>query len=292
MDVMDLHKPVLLVTKKSFYERYALDRKDSHFLRLVEADDRLAEELIRDYEENRSAIAAVERFLAARGLDCERTTSRSDQAGVDGKYGLVVALGGDGTLLAASHWVVTTPLVGVNTRPGRSIGYFCASDISEFEGLLESIFDDERTARELWRMELFVNGERKGPLVLNDLLYAGANPAASTAYRISVGERDEQQMSSGVWVSTPAGSTGGIRAAGGVRQKLGENRLQFVVREPYRGRGLAYALEKGKFVKGFSITNLTPEARVFVDGSRIQYNLNYGDVVEARVSSHPLVIFL
>lgn len=287
-------QPVLLVTKKSFYERYGLEKKDPHFNKLIGQDDQLAAELMQEYEKNREAIATVEEYLLQRPVSYVKTTARETTGvgTVDGRFGLVVALGGDGTLLAASHSVVSTPLVGVNTRPGRSIGHFCAADRRDFPSLLDSILDGRRKPVKLLRLDLSINGERKPIPVLNDLLFTGANPGASTVYRISLGDTVETHRSSGLWISTPAGSTGGICAAGGARQELYARRLQFKVREPYRGIGLTYALEQGTFQDGLSITNLTPEAQVFVDGSRIFYKLNYGDIVEAKISQSPLMIYL
>ena len=74
--------------------------------------------------------------------------------------------------------------------------------------------------------------------------------------------------------------------------ELEENRMQFLVREPYRGRGKTYQIERGFFTDGLSITNLTPEAAVYVDGSRLMHKLVYGDVVAPTVSAHPLMIHL
>ena len=40
---------------------------------------------------------------------------------------LVIAVGGDGTVLAAAHAAGDMPILGVNSMPGRSGGFFCAA---------------------------------------------------------------------------------------------------------------------------------------------------------------------
>jgi len=287
---MTLARPILLVTKKSFYELYGLDKKAPDFLAALEADAGLAEELLSAHEENRLATEAAEAYLSGRGVPYTRVVDTGEV--VDSRHGMVVAVGGDGTLLAASHAALDIPVVGINSRPGRSVGYFCAAEPADFVRVLDDILGGLRTPTELMRLDLHINGRRQSPPALNDILYAGANPAATTQYRLRCGEQEEMQKSSGIWVATPAGSTGGILAAAGQKRPLGDSQMQFRIREAYRGKGGCYRLEQGLFREGLSVVNLTPEATIFVDGSRISYTLNYGDVIEPRVSTHPLRIFL
>lgn len=283
-------RPVLLVTKKSFYEVYGLDRKDSGFLAQLDKDRELSDWLMADYEENREVIAAVESFLALREIPFVRSTGR--RPGDDSQYRLILAVGGDGTLLAASHEAVTTPVVGINSRPGRSIGYFCAGDRTDFPVVLSAILEGRMFPATLSRMDIYVNGERKSPPVLNDVLYCAASPAATSVYRLRLGEIEEIQRSSGVWIATPAGSTAGIGAAGGRKMNLSGSSMQFLVREPYMGVANRYRLDRGMFCEGLCLTSLTPHASIHVDGSRIAFELNYGDRVEPRVSAAPLRIFV
>jgi len=283
-------KPLLVVTKKTFYERYGLDLKEPHFITRMEQDPGLAERLQREFDENKEAIEAVESYLHDAGLTY--TVAATEEDVVDGRYSLVVAVGGDGTLLAASHGVVETPVVGVNSRPGHSVGYFCIADRAGFRRTLDSILEGKRQLVELLRMDLFVNGVLGRPPALNDFLYASTNPAATTGYVLRVGEAAESQKSAGIWVSTPSGSTAGIRAAGGRKMNRNERTMQYLVREPYRGPNQRLELLRGYFVDRLSITNLVPEAAVYIDGSRIMHRLVYGDVLEPRVSQHPLRIYL
>ncbi len=43
----------------------------------------------------------------------------------------MITVGGDGTLLAASHSVRDVPILGINSAPGYSVGFFCAAARSD-----------------------------------------------------------------------------------------------------------------------------------------------------------------
>jgi NAD+ kinase len=287
---MDLERPILLLVKKSFYELYGVDRKDPRFLAMMSASTGAAQQLLDAHNENIAAIEAVEEYLTREGITYHK--SEGTQGKVDGRFSLVVSVGGDGTLLAAAHQVLNTRVVGINSRPGRSVGYFCAADTSGFAPLLDDVLSGRRQPRKLNRMDLRINGYRQSPPALNDILYAATSPAATTSYLLSWDGQEEVHRGSGVWVATPAGSTAAIGAAGGKPMDLEAPTLQFFVREPYVTRDQSIKLRGGTFEDGLAITNLTPEAAVYVDGTRHSFEIHYGDVIEPRLSSHPLCIYL
>ena len=73
---------------------------------------------------------------------------------------------------------------------------------------------------------------------------------------------------------------------------LEDRQMQFRVRELNRPHNSDHETVAGTFTEGVSVTNFTPEAAVFLDGSRIILGLQYGDVVEPRISGSPLRIYL
>lgn len=285
-----MERPILLLVKKSFYELYGVDQKDPRFLAMMSASTAAGQELLDAHEENIAAIEAVEQYLSQRGVAYVK--SEGAQGKVDGRFSLVVSVGGDGTLLAAAHQVLETRVVGINSRPGRSVGHFCAVESSGFAPLLDEVLSGQRQPRKLNRMDLLINGFRKSPPALNDILYAATSPAATTRYLLSFGNQEEWHRSSGVWIATPAGSTAAIGAAGGQQMDLGASALQYFVREPYAARDQRINIQNGVFDDGLAITNLTPEAAVFLDGTRHSFPVLYGDVIEPRLSAHPLCIYL
>jgi len=280
---------VLLVTKRSFYQLYGLDKKEPRFLEMMARNGEQAASLHRAHDENLKATEAVEAFLAGCGV----TWRRGDPPGPeqDGEFDLVVTVGGDGTLLYSSHWLKETPIVGINSRPDFSVGWFCAATRHDYEARLRTILAGEAEPRHLARCSVVVGGVELPPPALNDFLYTAVNPASSTVYSVELDGRRELQKSSGIWVSTAAGSTAGILNAGGTRMPLDATLLQFAVREVFR-RQDTLRLLRGTFTGGLRITNLTPEAAVWVDGGQIRHDLGYGDVIEARLSPDPLKIHL
>jgi NAD+ kinase len=287
---MKSHRPILMLVKKSFYELYGVERKDPRILAMMTASHGAARGLLEAHEENVAAIGRVENYL--KRVKVSYLKSEGAQGKVDGRFSLVISVGGDGTLLAAAHQILETAVVGINSRPGHSVGYFCAAKASDFEPLLDEILEGRRSPRELNRMDIYINGFRKSPPVLNDVLYAGRSPAETTRYMLAVGDREETHQSSGVWVATPAGSTAAMGAAGGREMALDDRVLQYLVREPYCQRGAGIALRNGTFAQGMAITNLTPEAAVYLDGTWHEFPVYYGDVIEPRLSAHPLRIYL
>ena len=280
---------VLLVTKRSFFQHYGLERKEPRFLEMMERNGEQAAQLRQAHEENLDASKAVEAWLDAAGI----TWRQGDPPGPDqdGNFDLVVTVGGDGTLLEASHWLVETPIVGINSRPDFSVGWFCAATRHGFEKRLTQILAGEDSPRNLARCSVVVGGVELPPPALNDFLYTAVNPASSTVYRIELDNRREFQKSSGIWVSTAAGSTAGILNSGGTRMPMDSTMLQFAVREVFRQQATLRLL-RGTFAGGLRITNLSPEAAVWVDGGHIRHDLAFGDVIEAQRSAHPLKIHL
>ncbi len=133
-----------------------------------------------------------------------------------------------------------------------------------------------------------VEGEgpvRSTPPALNDFLYSNANPAATTRYRLSLGDRQEEHKSSGMWLSTALGSTAGIYAAGGVMQPKTDTNFQYVVRELYRAPGKNFYLVKGFFDpdrKTVTIENRCERAILAADGNHGMCELVWGDKIVFR----------
>jgi NAD+ kinase len=99
-------------------------------------------------------------------------------------------------------------------------------------------------------------------------------------------------MSSGVWVGPAAGSTAAIRSAGGKVLPIGSQKIQFVVREPYRGVDNKYRLVKGMVRRGESleITSRMTKGRIFLDGTQKVYAIGIGDRIRMTLSDEPLTL--
>jgi NAD+ kinase len=205
---------------------------------------------------------------------------------------LVVTVGGDGTLLAASHHVAHGPILGVNSSPGLSVGFFCAARRRTVGSLLARALAGRLRGSSLARMQVSINGRVVSRRVLNDALFCHASPAATSRYLIEVGRRSEEQRSSGLWVGPAAGSTAAQRSAGGRVLPLGSRRLQLVVREAYRRSGRLPRLLRALARPGqrFVVRCKMQDARLFLDGPHVAIPVRLGDVLEFTLSSEPITV--
>jgi NAD+ kinase len=268
---------VLIVYKKSFLESQASDPKGIAHL---DPEDR--DRLIRADAENRRALGEVTAHLARRGIDFDAVYRGSIAARK--RYDLVLSLGGDGTFFAAARYLKDTPVLGINSDPANSLGLWTCSDRTDFREPLEQALAGKLKPTRIHRMSIAINGKTVREQAFNDVLVAHRNPAAMTRYRLWAGAVQEDQRSSGVWVATAAGSTAGIRSAGGRRMPIASKRLQYLVREPYTWPQRRYRIARG-FTSRLALQTLTVNMGLWIDGSRIRYDLALGDRVELHPSA-------
>ena len=202
-----------------------------------------------------------------------------------GEYEAIISVGGDGTLLSASHSIEDrTPIIGFRSSDS-SVGYLCAGDVTEVSRVLKSYKDGTLKYQDRHRIRAIVfkaenRSEVKTFPVLNDFLYTNSNPASTTRYKIHFQGKEETHKSSGLWLSTATGSTAAISAAGGQVLEPEDDRLQFVVRELYR-----YDNRNNQIVSGFfdqagdsiEIENHCARGVLALDGERGVIRLMFGD---------------
>lgn len=207
---------------------------------------------------------------------------------------LVITVGGDGTALGASHFVTNGMLLGVNSAPGDSVGHFCAAYRENFAARLEAVLRDDWQPTELTRLAVSLDDHPLPELALNDVLIAHDCLAATTRYLIQLDNYEEEHRSSGIWISTAAGSTAGIHSAGGRKMSIHSARLQYLVRELYRevhgGLERAYRLERGMIEPSQTLTvaSKMQEGWLYIDGARTAYRFPFGVRASLRVADSKL----
>jgi len=283
---------ILVAYKKSRYEQYAIDDDASGLEHLVEREDITMDAFMEAHETHKRSLEGVCDILDRAGLEYD-AVFRGD---VDDPsvYDLVIPVGGDGTVLDLSHRIETTPVLAVNSDPSSSIGYFCAGEVGRLPGILEDALEGRRRPYKLKRFYVVIEGERLDTPILNDILIGHSNPAAVSRYVLHVGDGDgEEQRSSGIWVSTPAGSTAAIRSAGGFVLPLESPCLEYLVREPYPVPASSYRYNSGiqPMDRRFELTSKMPDGRVYIDGPHLSHSFGLGDVVSIDHGAPPLHIF-
>jgi NAD+ kinase len=283
-------KKVLVVYKTTSFDEFqkkSLSRKanlskasfENQFPHFMEAH--------RAHEDSLKQVLAL---LKKYGFKVTLRSRRSPS--LRGKYDLIITVGGDGTFLRTSHTVDDEYMLGVNSAPGHSVGALCCVMAPQFESKLKQIQQGHQSYCLLNRLQITINGKVLDVLALNDVLLANHSPAGTSRYQVKVASLSEEQKSSGVWVSTAAGSTAAILAAGGQKMPLLSRRIQFLVREPYRGHKPAVKLKKGLLASGQSIEFIIEmhDACLFIDGPQGQVPLHFGDQVVISNASKPLKV--
>lgn len=252
-------------------------------------EDPVARQFRESLEAHERALGALRTILDDLEVS-PRFVSLTEAVDATG-YDLVVALGGDGTVLHASHQIGRTPVLAINSAPQHSVGYLTATTIDRARAMIQAALQGALPTTRLHRMAVDIEGRRVYGRVLNDVLFSHECPASSARYILRLGDLEEKQMSSGIWIGTAAGSTAAIRSAGGRVLPPGSKRLQFIVREPYGMDGRRrYALVKGFVPPGrkLKLRNFMDEARIYIDGPHVVLPVSLGETVEFSLSDEPL----
>jgi NAD+ kinase len=262
-------RDVLVVYKKSSFEMYAAspDAAVQAYMRSGSPD---VEIMRRSHEAQVRTLETVTRELGRHGVNFD-TIFRADLRPIDGRD-LVVAVGGDGTFLEVSHYVADAALLGVNSDPGGSTGFFCSATGDSLAATLDAFDRLPRTM--LHRVEMVRDGAVLPELVLNDVLFAHANPAATTRFRVTADGRVTTHKSSGLLVCTAAGSSAWMYQEGGDLMPLDSKGLQYVSRGE---RGLRPTL-----ADAVTVHSLTRQGTLYVDGAHLTYECGLGCEIVLR----------
>ncbi|MEM9194466.1 MAG: NAD(+)/NADH kinase, partial [Myxococcota bacterium] len=198
---------VFVICKKSAYQQLVIDGDERRRIkRLLEEENPSVRHLERSHAAHVATIEDARRVL--KELGAEATFHDLADLGSAVEADLVVTLGGDGTLLWASHAVgPDTPMLAINTAPNTSVGYFCGGDRSDLSEILAAARDRKLRRTYLTRMLVVVDSQVVSDRVLNDALFSASCPAATTKYVAYHRGLEEEQRSSGVWIGPAAGST-------------------------------------------------------------------------------------
>jgi NAD+ kinase len=283
---------VAVVVKRTAYRLFVEEEQDERIARLLRKRDPAVQRMRRSHEEHEGTIEEVARALDKLKVDVvwiRRAHAPFDPGAAD----LVLTVGGDGTLLGASHRVgKTPPILGVNSAPSHSVGFFCGAQKGQVAASLARALAGKMKAVTLTRMSVLVNNRAVSTRVLNDALFCHKSPAATSRYILTLGGAVEEQKSSGFWIGPAAGSTAAQRSAGGRILPLTSRKLQLVVREPYTPEGERLRLTRVLIEEDNELfmRNKTREGRIFIDGPHESFAIDMGDRLVFKRSPESLVV--
>ncbi|CAK9171016.1 unnamed protein product [Ilex paraguariensis] len=264
---------------------------------------------------HKDAINFCQNILQKKSVDW-KAVFRSNLSQPIHNVDLVVTIGGDGTLLQASHFMDDSiPVLGVNSDPTqaaeveefsdefdatRSTGYLCAATVNNFEQILDGILECGKIPSELSRMSIRVNSQLVSSYALNDVLIA--HPCPATVSRFSFRIRKDGQpcsplvncRSSGLRVSTAAGSTAAMLSAGGFAMPILSKDLQYMVREPISPGTGNSSLMHGvvRSDESMDMAWFCKQGLIYIDGSHVVYSIQHGDTIELSTKTPVLKVFL
>jgi NAD+ kinase len=207
---------------------------------------------------------------------------------------LVIALGGDGTLLRAARTVVGTdvPVLGVNL--GR-LGFLTAFPDAELESGLEAVFSGRALLEDRFTLRARIENEREvkddNLFALNDIVVHTSGAARVTPLTLHVGNGSSREeigsfAADGVILATPTGSTAYSMSAGG---PIIVPEVECIVVTPICPHSLAVRPLVIPASHEVSVRSLDPDAehQVTVDG-QVERVLAPTDSVVVSREAHPV----
>ncbi|MBS1992386.1 MAG: NAD(+)/NADH kinase [Cyanobacteria bacterium SZAS LIN-3] len=205
---------------------------------------------------------------------------------------LIVTLGQDGLVANTAKYVMGQPIIAVNPDKDRFDGILLPYAPQQLKRALDKTMARQARMLAVSMAEArLADGQRL--LAFNDL-FIGASTHISARYKIDYAGRQESQSSSGIIVSTGAGSTGWLSSIfnetcglvsflGGapprpVTMSWEEERLLFVVREPFVSRHSRASIVVGGLTTGSSLdleSQMPSGGVIFSDGiemDRLEFN--------------------
>jgi NAD+ kinase len=180
-------------------------------------------------------LGTLHRWAREAGVDVRELGTSADSRATDGGCRLVVALGGDGTILRALQLAIPqrAPVLGINF--GR-VGFLADVDRDRLDEALEAIgrgeaYVDERTAL----VATFGAHPAHRVVAVNDVVIGRAPGHGRARLRVYVGQDELLPLAGdGVVVASPTGSTAYTVGAGGPAVAPG---LDAIVLTPLAAQG-------------------------------------------------------
>jgi len=222
---------------------------------------------------------------------------------------VIIVIGQDGLVANTAKYARGVPIVAVNPDVNRYDGVLLPFTPSTFMDGIESVLTNTINQKIIRFAEAKLNdGQRL--LAFNDL-FIGPSSHVSARYKISFNNLIEEQSSSGIIISTKAGSTGWLSSifnmAYGVagmfdktltlkQPKLLDDHLLFAVREPFQSIKTQITLTAGlvKNNNKLIIESLMPSGGViFSDGIESDFiKFNSGSVVTIGLANETATLVM
>ena len=290
-------------TRRKFALRSGASVNEQALQEFEDAADALAE--VDEYEEEDATYkAALERMLdELQGDYLVEVIDRELVPTFDfARCIMVIVIGQDGLVANTAKYALGLPIIGVNPDPARYDGILLPFYVSDVWNIVQKVRRDKANLSNVTLAEVNIN-DGQSMLAFNDF-YVGCNSHVSARYTLEFSGRSEPQSSSGVLVSTGAGSTGWFSSlcnmtsafsqfAGGAHVpsiSLGRNerRIVWAVREPFASNHSSINQVAGFLEEGDELvigSQMPTNGVIFSDGIEADFiEFNSGSIARFSVS--------
>ncbi|WP_299524624.1 sugar kinase [Winogradskyella sp.] len=216
---------------------------------------------------------------------------------------LVLVIGQDGLVANTAKYVNGLPIIGVNPDSERYDGVLLKHTPDDLGAVIKNVLKGEYSTKQVTMAKAVLN-DGQTLLAFNDF-YIGADSHVSSRYDIEFKGKKERQSSSGIIVSTGAGSTGWLSSIFNMKNNIighsivserenqaqmdwGDNKLVFVVREPFLSKVTQTNIGFGIITKKQTLkieSNMPTKGVIFSDGIESDFlNFNSGSHVEIGIA--------
>ncbi len=204
---------------------------------------------------------------------------------------LVISVGGDGTFIRISHYLKDLPILGINSDSKTSEGGLCSLNEQNLEKLKE-ILEGKYKLIFRNRIDIYLDGKFVKEKALNEVYVGTRDQFHTSRYIIKFQDFEEEHRSSGVLISTGSGSNVWYKSAGGEPFSFDEDKLKFLVREPFFSRLFQPKILQGEIVKSESLIFYSKRCMggIIALDSNVIYDFNEGNKVELKLSKFPLKV--
>ncbi len=216
---------------------------------------------------------------------------------------LIVVIGQDGLVANTAKYVGGLPIIGVNPDSERYDGILLKHNPNTLDTVIKNVLKGDFETKQVTMAKAQLS-DGQTLLAFNDF-YIGADSHVSSRYDIEFKGKKERQSSSGIIVSTGAGSTGWLSSIFNManninRQKSNrekqqqslihweDEKLVFVVREPFLSKVTQTDIGFGIITKRQTLkieSNMPTKGVIFSDGIESDFlNFNSGSHVEIGIA--------
>ncbi len=166
---------------------------------------------------------------------------------------MIISLGGDSHFLYAAKFAGSIPILGINSDPKHSVGSLNSITLSNSEDIkkLESIIAEKIKPVQWPRIETTLNGKKLEYNAVSDVFIGEKQRLNISKHILQFNGQHEHQKTSGLIISTGAGSTGWYNSACRHIFQKGDAfaktsiELRFIASEPVNTKFTNYKLSNG-----------------------------------------------